>query len=188
MQIRKKWLNQLKNFLNILKNIIWHLFAGESHQVVKITVPQSSFSRGSIRAGGSSFTTSCKFQGRHQSRIGGGSHSSFELYYRGGIRKGRGGGPHRSLELYFRGCITAGRGGGPHCSLKLYSRGGIRAGQREGFLNCIAGASYEPSQGQADSHSSRNLKSKGGNAEKRKYFRHGINTRGNIYTVTSSRT
>ena len=39
MQIRKKWLNQLKNFLtNILKNIIWHLFAGESHQVVKITV------------------------------------------------------------------------------------------------------------------------------------------------------
>jgi hypothetical protein len=40
MQIRKKWLNQLKKFLtNILKNIIWHLFAGESHQVVKITVP-----------------------------------------------------------------------------------------------------------------------------------------------------
>jgi hypothetical protein len=39
MQFRKKWLNQLKNFLtNILKNIIWHLFAGESHQVVKITV------------------------------------------------------------------------------------------------------------------------------------------------------
>jgi hypothetical protein len=39
MQIRKKWLNQLKNFFpNILKNIIWHLFAGESHQVVKITV------------------------------------------------------------------------------------------------------------------------------------------------------
>jgi hypothetical protein len=28
-----------KTFLtNILKNIIWHLFAGESHQVVKITV------------------------------------------------------------------------------------------------------------------------------------------------------
>ncbi len=40
MQIRKIWLNQLKNFLtNILKNIIWHLFAGESHQAVKITVP-----------------------------------------------------------------------------------------------------------------------------------------------------
>ncbi len=39
MQIRKKWLSQLKNFLtNIFKNIIWHLFAGESHQVVKITV------------------------------------------------------------------------------------------------------------------------------------------------------
>ena len=39
MQIRKKWLYQLKKFLtNILKNIIWHLFAGESHQVVKITV------------------------------------------------------------------------------------------------------------------------------------------------------
>jgi len=40
MQIRKKWLNQLKIFLaNIFENIIWHLFAGESHQVVKITVP-----------------------------------------------------------------------------------------------------------------------------------------------------
>jgi hypothetical protein len=39
MQIRKKWLNQLKNLLtNIFDNIIWHLFAGESHQVVKITV------------------------------------------------------------------------------------------------------------------------------------------------------
>jgi hypothetical protein len=39
MQIRKKWLHQLKTFLtNILKNIIWHLFVGESHQVVKITV------------------------------------------------------------------------------------------------------------------------------------------------------
>jgi hypothetical protein len=39
MQIHKKWLNQLENFLtNILNNIIWHLFAGESHQVVKITV------------------------------------------------------------------------------------------------------------------------------------------------------
>ncbi len=31
----------LKTFLtNIFENIIWHLFAGESHQVVKITVPQ----------------------------------------------------------------------------------------------------------------------------------------------------
>jgi hypothetical protein len=40
MQIRRKWLNQLENFLtNIFENIIWHLFAGESHQVVKITVP-----------------------------------------------------------------------------------------------------------------------------------------------------
>jgi hypothetical protein len=30
----------LKNFLtNIFKDIIWHLFAGESQQVVKITVP-----------------------------------------------------------------------------------------------------------------------------------------------------
>jgi hypothetical protein len=38
MQIRKKWLNHLKNFTNILKHIIWHLFAGESHKVVKITV------------------------------------------------------------------------------------------------------------------------------------------------------
>ncbi len=33
-------LTNQKTFLtNILKNIIWHLFAGESHQVVKITVP-----------------------------------------------------------------------------------------------------------------------------------------------------
>jgi carbohydrate-binding DOMON domain-containing protein len=39
MQIRKKWLNQLKNFFNKhFENIIWHLFAGESHQVVKIIV------------------------------------------------------------------------------------------------------------------------------------------------------
>jgi hypothetical protein len=34
MQIRKKWLNQLQN---IIKNIIWHVFAGEFHQVVKWT-------------------------------------------------------------------------------------------------------------------------------------------------------
>ncbi len=33
-------LTNWKTFLtNILQNIIWHLFAGESHQVVKITVP-----------------------------------------------------------------------------------------------------------------------------------------------------
>ncbi len=33
-------LTNWKTFLtNILKNIIWHLFAGESHQDVKITVP-----------------------------------------------------------------------------------------------------------------------------------------------------
>jgi hypothetical protein len=39
MQICKKWPYQLGNFLtNISKNIIWHLFASESHQVVKITV------------------------------------------------------------------------------------------------------------------------------------------------------
>ncbi len=40
MQIRKKWRNQLENFFftNIFEKIIWHLFAGESHQVVKITV------------------------------------------------------------------------------------------------------------------------------------------------------
>ncbi len=45
MQIRKKWLNQLKAFLTKnFKNIIWHLFAGESHQVVKITVTQCSLS------------------------------------------------------------------------------------------------------------------------------------------------
>ncbi len=41
MPIRKKWLNQLKNFFNKhFKNIIWHLFAGESYQVVKITVTE----------------------------------------------------------------------------------------------------------------------------------------------------
>ncbi len=35
-------LTNWKTFLtNILKIIIWHLFAGESHQVVKITVPYS---------------------------------------------------------------------------------------------------------------------------------------------------
>ncbi len=39
IQICKQWLNQLKNFFcKHFKNIIWHLFAGESHQVVKITV------------------------------------------------------------------------------------------------------------------------------------------------------
>jgi hypothetical protein len=33
-------LTNRRTFLtNILKNIIWHLFAGESHQVVKFTVP-----------------------------------------------------------------------------------------------------------------------------------------------------
>jgi hypothetical protein len=33
-------LTKRKTFLtNIFENIIWHLFAGESHQVVKITVP-----------------------------------------------------------------------------------------------------------------------------------------------------
>ncbi len=33
-------LTNRKTFLtNIFKNIIWHLFAGESHQVVKFTVP-----------------------------------------------------------------------------------------------------------------------------------------------------
>ncbi len=38
MQIRKKQLNKLI-FTNIFKNIIWQLVAGESLQVVKITVP-----------------------------------------------------------------------------------------------------------------------------------------------------
>jgi hypothetical protein len=39
VKICKQWLYQLKNcFKNMLKNIIWQLFAGESHQVVKITV------------------------------------------------------------------------------------------------------------------------------------------------------
>jgi hypothetical protein len=37
MEIRKKLLIQLKNFFN-QQNITWHLFAGEFHQVVKITV------------------------------------------------------------------------------------------------------------------------------------------------------
>ncbi len=38
-------LTNWKTFLtNILKNIIWHLFAGESHQVVKITVTYSAYS------------------------------------------------------------------------------------------------------------------------------------------------
>ena len=33
-------LTNWKTFIaNILKNIIWHLFANESHQVVKISVP-----------------------------------------------------------------------------------------------------------------------------------------------------
>ena len=37
-------LNNWKTFLtNILKNIIWHLFAGESHQVVKITVTYPAY-------------------------------------------------------------------------------------------------------------------------------------------------
>ncbi len=36
---RKGLINQLKICLtNIVKNIIWHLFPGESHQVVKIIV------------------------------------------------------------------------------------------------------------------------------------------------------
>ncbi len=33
MKIRKKWFNQLNNFLtNIVMNIIWHFFAGDSNQ------------------------------------------------------------------------------------------------------------------------------------------------------------
>ncbi len=36
---------------NILKNIIWHLFAGESHQVVKITVTQCLQSPGTKSVG-----------------------------------------------------------------------------------------------------------------------------------------
>jgi hypothetical protein len=40
MQIRKKWLNQLKNLFNKhFKEYYLASFAGESHQVVKITVP-----------------------------------------------------------------------------------------------------------------------------------------------------
>ncbi len=36
MQIRKKQLNQLENYFNKhFKDIIWHLFAGDPHQVVK---------------------------------------------------------------------------------------------------------------------------------------------------------
>ena len=40
MKICNKCLNQLKN---IFKNIIWHLFACECHQVVKITVPNGQW-------------------------------------------------------------------------------------------------------------------------------------------------
>ena len=37
-------LTNWKTFLtNIFENIIWHLFAGESHQVVKITVPYCAY-------------------------------------------------------------------------------------------------------------------------------------------------
>jgi hypothetical protein len=36
---RNSFTNRKTFLTNILKNIIWHLFAGESHQVVKITVP-----------------------------------------------------------------------------------------------------------------------------------------------------
>jgi hypothetical protein len=40
MQIsQKNGFTSRKLSTNIFKNIIWHLFAGESHQVVKITVP-----------------------------------------------------------------------------------------------------------------------------------------------------
>jgi hypothetical protein len=40
MQIRKKWLNQLKNlFKKHFKEYYLASFSGESHQVVKITVP-----------------------------------------------------------------------------------------------------------------------------------------------------
>jgi hypothetical protein len=39
MQIGKKLLNQIKAFLaTMFKNIFWHLFDDESHQVVKTTV------------------------------------------------------------------------------------------------------------------------------------------------------
>ncbi len=45
MQISKKSLNLLvENFLtNIFKNFIWQLFAGESYQLVKITVTYGAF-------------------------------------------------------------------------------------------------------------------------------------------------
>ncbi len=36
---RNGWTNWKTFLTNIFENIIWHLFAGESHQVVKITVP-----------------------------------------------------------------------------------------------------------------------------------------------------
>jgi hypothetical protein len=40
-------LTNWKTFLtNILKNIIWHLFVGESHQAVKITVPYWAYESG----------------------------------------------------------------------------------------------------------------------------------------------
>ncbi len=44
MQIRKKWLNQLKNFFNKhCKEYYLASFSGESHQVVKITVPYYTY-------------------------------------------------------------------------------------------------------------------------------------------------
>ncbi len=39
-------LTNWKTFLtNVFENIIWHLFADESHQVVKITVPYFQFKK-----------------------------------------------------------------------------------------------------------------------------------------------
>jgi hypothetical protein len=38
LQIPKKWHKLEKFFTNIFKNIIWHLFDGESNHVVKMTV------------------------------------------------------------------------------------------------------------------------------------------------------
>jgi hypothetical protein len=45
-KLARNGLTNWKFFLtNIVKNIIWYLFAGESHQVVKITVTFSTYSK-----------------------------------------------------------------------------------------------------------------------------------------------
>jgi hypothetical protein len=54
-------------FTNILKNIIWHHFAGESHQVVKITVP---YGTGVLRRQFMSWQDTAEPPGKMQSVLG----------------------------------------------------------------------------------------------------------------------